>query len=131
MLKPATLYFALTFAGGFACGTIRLLILTPRFGEVVAVLIEFPFMLFVSFLVARWVLGRFAPNAGSGRRLSIGLLAFAFLTGAELLMSWLRGISPREYAASLFKTAGAIGFTAQVLFAFLPVFIGPRAPAQS
>ncbi|MBX9737206.1 MAG: hypothetical protein K2X32_09800 [Phycisphaerales bacterium] len=127
MLKPALLYFALTFAVGFVLGSIRTLLLVPRVGEVAAVLIEAPFILLASFLIARWVLGRFAPDAGAARRLLIGLLAFTMLLSTELLMSWLRGIGPGEFVASLFKTAGAIGLAGQVLFAVIPLCIGRRA----
>jgi len=127
MLKPALLYFAITFAVGFVFGSIRMLLLAPRVGEVAAVLIEGPFSLFASFLVARWVLKRFAPTAGVGRRLSIGLLAFAMLMSAELLMSCLRGIGPKEFLESSCKTAGAIGLAGQVLFGLFPLFIGPVA----
>ena len=126
MLKPAVLYFALTFAAGFVFGAFRMFVLMPRVGEVAAVLIECPFILLASFLVARWVLRRFAPDARAGRRLLIGLFAFAMLMSAELLMSWLRGISPGEFAASLLKTAGAIGLAGQMLFALIPLFIRER-----
>ncbi len=124
MLKPAVLYFALTYAAGFAFGSVRMLILAPRLGEVAAVLIECPLILGASFLIARWVLRRFAPAAGTGRRFLIGLIAFALLIGAELLLSRLRGISTREFAASWFKPAGAIGLAGQVVFALIPLFIG-------
>jgi len=126
VLKPAVLYFALTFAAGFLLGTFRTLVLAPRVGEVAAVLIECPFILSASFLIARWVLRHHAPEATAGRRLVIGLFAFAMLMGAELFMALIGGVGPREYAASLFRTAGAIGFGAQTLFAFIPLCIRPR-----
>lgn len=131
MFKPALLYFVLTFAAGFVLGTLRVLIVVPRVGEVVAVLIESPFILLASFLIARWVLRRFAPSAGAGRRLWIGLLAFAMLLITEMVMSWLRGIGTWEFVASMFTTAGAIGLAGQVIFALFPLFIGPRAPTSS
>jgi hypothetical protein len=126
MLKPALLYFAITFAAGFILGTIRTLIVAPRLGEVAAVLIECPFMLLASFLVARWVLEHCAHDANASRRLLIGLLAFAMLMCAELLMAWVFNRSPREYGASLLTTAGAIGLAAQSVFAIIPAFIRPR-----
>lgn len=130
MLTPASLYFALTFAAGFALGAVRMLIVAPRVGEVGAVLIECPFILFASFLVARWVLSRFAPEAAAWRRVQIGLIAFAMLMIAELSMSALRGIGPRAFAASLLTTAGALGLAAQLLFALIPLLIRPRAAAR-
>lgn len=130
MLKPALLYFALTFATGFVLGSIRVLLVAPRTGEVAAVLIECPFILLASFLIARSVLSRFAPTAEAGRRLMIGLLAFAMLMTAEMTMAWLRGTPLRDFLAALSKPAGAIGLTAQALFAFIPLFIKPRSPTQ-
>jgi len=130
MLKPALLYFALTFGAGFVFGAFRMFVLVPRVGEVAAVLIECPFILLVSFLVARWVLRRFAPDARAGRRFLMGLIAFAMLMGAELLMSWLQGISPPQFAASLLRTAGAIGLAGQMLFALIPLFIRASHPGR-
>jgi hypothetical protein len=123
------LYFALTFAAGFVLGTFRTLVLAPHVGDIAAVLIECPIILSVSFLVARWVLRHHAPGASAGRRLVIGLIAFAMLMVAELMMALIGGVGPQEYAASLFRTAGAIGLGAQTLFAFIPLCIGPRADA--
>ncbi len=127
MFKPACLYFALTFAVGFALGVVRTLLVAPRIGEVGAVLIEVPFILFVSFFIARWVLARYAPTAGAPRRLAIGLLAFVMLLSTEMLMSWMMGAWPRDFITSLVTTAGAIGLASQVMFAFIPLFIRPRA----
>jgi hypothetical protein len=129
MFKPALVYFVLTFAAGFVFGTFRTLILAPHVGEVAAVLIECPFILSASFLIARWVLRHHAPGATAGRRLVIGLVAFAMLMVAELMMALIGGVGPQEYAASLSRAAGAIGLGAQTLFAFIPLFIRPRADA--
>ena len=131
MLKPATLYFGLTFAAGFAFGTVRQLVVSPWLGEVAAVLIECPFMLLASYLVARWVVRWFALDAGVGRRLLIGVTAFVMLMVAEVAMSWARGVWPREFVASLLTTAGAIGLWAQVVFAAMPVFVGTHDATRS
>jgi hypothetical protein len=126
MLKAALFYFALTFAVGFCLGVLRTLLVAPRVGEVNAVLIEAPFILSASFLTARWVLGRLHPPACAWRRLAIGLLAFAMLMFAELLMSWILGNSTRDFVDSLLKPAGLIGLAGQVIFALIPLFITRR-----
>lgn len=131
MLKPAALYFALAFAAGFLLAIPRILLLTPRVGEVLAVLIECPIILLISFLLAHWVVRRFAPRAGPAHRLAIGLIAFALLISAELLLSWARGTTPREFAAGLLLPAGIIGMAAQVLFALFPLLVRPRPHAPS
>ncbi len=131
MLRPAALYFALVFAAGFLLAIPRILVLTPRVGEVIAVLIECPIILLISFLLAHWVVRRFAPRAGPAQRLAIGLIAFALLITTEVLVSWVRGTAPTEFAATLLLPARAIGLAAQVLFAFFPLLVRPRPHAPS
>ncbi len=127
VLKPAVIYLAVTFAAGFALGTLRVLVVAPRVGELAAVGIEVPFMLLASFLVARWVLRRFAPGASHGRRLAIGAIAFALLIGMEMALSAPRGIGPREFLASLMTPQGAVGLAAQCLFGLMPLLAGARS----
>lgn len=130
LLKPASLYFALTFAAGFALGPVRMFILTPRLGPVAAVLIEAPFILLASYLIARWVLKRFAPHASTLHRLKIGIVAFGMLIAAEFLLSLTMSISPRAFLQSLTTPAGAIGLAGQVIFAFIPTLIRPTSPEK-
>lgn len=47
----ASLYFLAVFAVGFVLGPIRVLLLEPRFGPVIAVLCEAPFLI-AAFVVA-------------------------------------------------------------------------------
>lgn len=131
VFKPSLLYFALTFAVGFVLGSIRINVLTPRVGPVVAVLIECPLILLASFLIARWVLARHAPTANALRRLAIGGVAFAMLIAAEMALSAASGIWPRAFVDSLLTPARAIGLGGQMLFAVLPVLIRPRANAAT
>ncbi|MFZ4575055.1 MAG: hypothetical protein ACOYN0_11695 [Phycisphaerales bacterium] len=126
MLKPASLYFGLTFAAGFVLGAIRTLLVVAWVGELGAVLIECPLILLASFLVGRWVLGRFARNAGARRRLWIGVLAFVMLQCAELTMTLLLGGTARGFFAAFLKPAGIVGLAAQLLFAFIPLMIRLR-----
>lgn len=123
MLKPAAVYFALAFAVGFVLGPVRMFVLTPHVGPVTAVLIEAPFILTASFFIARGVLRRFAIGASALQRLAIGLIAFAMLMTAELLLSLALGNSPRGFVASLVTPAGAIGVAGQILFAFIPMLV--------
>ena len=126
VLKPAVIYVAVTFVAGFALGALRVLVVAPRVGELAAVGIEVPFMLLASFLVARWVLRRFAPGASHGRRLAIGAIAFALLMGMEMALSAPRGIGPHEFVASLMTPQGTVGLAAQCLFGLMPLLAGAR-----
>lgn len=58
ILKAAVVYFALVFGAGFVLGPIRILFLVPRFGVRLAELMEFPVMLVVIVLAARWLVRR-------------------------------------------------------------------------
>ena len=64
ILKAGGLYFALVFAAGFALGTIRVLWVVPALGARTAELMEMPFMLVVTVVVARWVVGRRSTSQG-------------------------------------------------------------------
>jgi hypothetical protein len=71
ILKAAVVYFALVFGAGFVLGPIRILFIVPRFGVRLAELMEFPVMLVVIVLAARWLVRKFqlaahkAPSARS------------------------------------------------------------------
>ena len=67
-LKAGVAYFAVVFAAGFGLGVIRMLVVIPRVGETVAVLIEAPVMLGISWPVARRLTRWFAvPDAAEAR----------------------------------------------------------------
>jgi hypothetical protein len=58
ILKAGALYFAAVFAAGFVLGTIRTLLIVPRFGVRTAELMEAPIMFVVTILSASWVTRR-------------------------------------------------------------------------
>ena len=62
---PALLYVATVFAAAFILGTLRVLVLAPRLGELAAVTLEVPVVLGLSWIVAGWVLRRW-PLPGPG-----------------------------------------------------------------
>ena len=125
-------YFAVVFVAGFVLGTLRVLVVAPRLGEVAAVLAELPVMLAVSWTVCGWLLGRVALSGGWGYRLAMGGVALVLLLGAELGLSVLAfGRTIAEHLASYGSPAGALGLAGQVAFALFPLLrrTGGRAGA--
>ena len=121
-IRAGFFYFAIVFAIGFLLGTIRVLVLVPRMGELVSVLIEFPVILAASWIVCgRLIAGLRVP--GHWRfRLTMGAVAFALLMVAELVLSVsLLGNSPAEHLARYRSLHGALGLAGQILFAAFPL----------
>jgi hypothetical protein len=56
--KAGAFYALIVFLIGFIFGTLRVLLLAPRFGETAAVILETPVMLAASWFVCRWCVGR-------------------------------------------------------------------------
>jgi len=74
--EAGCVYALSVFAIGFVLGAIRVLVLAPRLGNAVAVALEVPFMLAVSWKLSRW---------SASKR---GLLTDAALLGLIALLAW-------------------------------------------
>lgn len=121
-------YFALVFAAGFALGTARVLLLSPRLGETGAVFLELPVMLALSWLAAGWIAHRFAVPPDAAARLAMGGVAFLCLMAAETALSTLGfGRSMAEHLAGYAEPARAAGLAAQIAFALMPWWRGRRS----
>lgn len=121
----ALAYFALVFAVGFALGTLRVMVLVPRLGsEALAVALELPVMLLVSWMAARWAVERYRTARGS-QCAAVGLFAFLLLMLAEAgLAVVLFGQSPGQWVATFRETSGLLGLGGQIAFAAMPWFVG-------
>ena len=120
--KAGAAYFAIVFVAGFVLGTLRVLLLAPRFGELVAVMIELPLMLAVSWIACGWVLRRFQVPPRIAPRFSMGAIAFALLMLAEITLSvGAFGASMSDYLDELSTPHGLVGLAGQLLFALMPL----------
>jgi hypothetical protein len=121
-LRAGAVYFAIVFAVGFVLGTIRALVVVPRFGETNAVLIELPVMLALSWIVCASLVRRFAVPPRVAARAMMGGVAFALLMIAEACVSMFGFGRTLAEHLSVYQTAGAqLGLAAQVAFALFPV----------
>ena len=119
-LKATASYFAAVFAAGFALGSIRVLAVAPRTGDMAAVALELPFMLLFAWATAGRIY-RTWPLGSPARRLGSGMVAFAMLLAAEMALAIaLIGQDGAGFLASTLSAKGLLGLTGQVAFALIP-----------
>lgn len=120
-LRAGTAYFAIVFAIAFVVGAFRVMVVVPRVGELIAVTLELPLILIVSWYASRWTCTRFAVPADTASRIHVGAIAFALLMSAEVALAVVAfGRPVDEYLLSFTTRAGALGLAGQVMFALLP-----------
>jgi hypothetical protein len=122
VLKAAIFYCLGVFLLGFVLGTIRMLLLAPYAGPVMAVLIEVPFMLAFAWFFCRMLTRRLAIPPEPYQRLVMGFVAFAGLMAGELLIALLlqqRG--PSDFLRTFDLPENRIGLGGQIAFALFPV----------
>src|SRR5262249_20626666 len=106
---------------GFALGTIRVLMIAPRLGELPAVLLEAPVMLILSWLACGASIRAFGVR-GRGPGLVMGAAAFGLLMCAGFARSLLAFDRSRaEIVGAFAAPAGAIGLASQVAFGLFPL----------
>lgn len=128
-MKPALTaggaYFFALFALGFILGTIRVMVVTPRFGEFVATSAEVPVMLTAAFLACRWAVRRWQVPRTIAIRWTMVLWFLALLFAFEALLgATLFERSVGEQWAAFGTPAGLIGLSAQIIAALFPLFVG-------
>ena len=119
--EAGALYAIIVFLIGFILGTIRVLLLVPRLGETIAVIVEAPIIPAASWFVCRWCVDRLSVRRTVPARSLMGLVAFAVLMSAEVGLGAVFGRSIADQLATYGSLAGAIGLGAQVIFAMFPV----------
>lgn len=108
-------------------GVARTLFLAPRVGEVIAVLVEAPIILLISWRVASWSIRRFSIATRASQRLTMGLVAFMLLMIIKTALSLLAfGRSLAQQNAACSTLAGAIGLFAQAAFGAIPLLAARR-----
>jgi hypothetical protein len=122
VLTAASVYFLIVFAAGFVFGAIRVTALTPNLGAVVAVLIELPLILAVSWFACRWVLSRWPVRVAASEDIAMGILAFALLMAAEAALTVMLASRPLgDFFTRMATPEGMIGLLGQIAFAAMPV----------
>jgi hypothetical protein len=109
------------FVFAFVIGAIRVTMVAPRLGDLLAVIFEAPIVLAVSWRVSSWCTERYNVNRNSRSRTLMGAAAFSILILLELSLSLLVfGETVDHYFAKYATTPGIFGLGMQFCFAALP-----------
>jgi hypothetical protein len=123
-LLAATVYFLILFSLGFALGTVRVMVVAPRVGVLIATVMEVPVMLVAAYLICPWVIRRWRVPRRTAIRWAMALwFLFLLFLFESILGLVLFGRTMAEQWESLKGTAGLLGLFAQIIAALLPVFI--------
>ncbi|GLR23966.1 MULTISPECIES: hypothetical protein [Alphaproteobacteria] len=123
-LIASTIFFLALFALGFALGTVRVIFIAPRVGQLAAVAAEVPIMVIAGFFACRWTLKHCrVPGTLVIRWVMaawfLGLLfAFETVLGAALF-----GLTAAEQLAALMTPTGLLGLSAQIIAALFPLVV--------
>ncbi len=121
--RAAWVYFGMVYALGFLLGSLRELLIAPRFGGFWPRVIEMPMMLAASWFAAFWVVNRYGIAARADR-LVMGLTAFALLMLGEVLVGiGLMGRTPGQHLAGYATVQGGLTLLAQSAFAAFPLLV--------
>jgi hypothetical protein len=113
---------------GFALGTIRVIFIAPRFGQLAAIFAEVPIMLVAAFFVCRWAVGHWQVPGTIAIRWAMVVWFLALLfTFETLLGAALFGRTVADQWGTLATPPGLLGLSAQLISALLPVLLGRRA----
>ena len=121
-LKAGLSYFAIIFAAGFIFGTIRIIAVAPLVGGTLAVAIELPVILALSWFVCRWIADRLSVHQRYGPRLTMGGIAFALLIAAEMILGIFGfGQTVSQFLGVYGTAEGALGLLGQFAFGLFPL----------
>jgi len=124
-LIAGSVYFGVLFALGFALGTIRVIVVAPRVGELAATMAEVPAMLLASWLACRRIVRRWSMPYRLSSRAVMCAWFLGLLLAAELLLGLtLFGRTAAEQWAALTSPAGLLGLASQIAAALLPLTFG-------
>lgn len=116
------LYCALVVAAGFVLGVLRIMLIGPLAGEVVALALEAPVMLAISWAACGWALDRLDVPPQLLDRLLMGGVALVLLLVAEgCVVVLAQGRTLAEFFEIHGRTAVLLGLLAQLAYALFPL----------
>jgi hypothetical protein len=127
-LSAGFAYAVSVFPVGFALGTVRVLVLVPRFGATKSVLLEAPVILAASWILSKVTTQRLQVPRDRASRAMMGSAAFGFLMCLELAVSVLVFKKPpTDFFLEYGTVPGMIGLAAQLAYAAFPLIQARRS----
>lgn len=117
IVKAAFAYTLPVFALAFVLGAARVSLIAPVTGPLIAVALEVPVVLALSWTLA----GRIDLSPTTPARAALALMSFALLMTLELLTALAFGQTPAQFLAAMTTPAGALGLAGQAGFALVPL----------
>lgn len=118
-------YYAIVFSIAFLLGVARTLVIAPTFGVTVAVLLEVPLLVVVSWLAAQRLLK--GSLLALCQRATMGALAFVLTMASEVILAQLlRGQGIVDWAGDVVRPLGLVGLAGQIVFGLMPLLVGKR-----
>lgn len=113
---------AAVMAAGTILGTLRILVVAPRTGEIIATLLELPMILAAGWLACDRAARMCRLPPVLLPRLVMGASALVLLLGLEAALAMaMAGTTPAVFLARFREPAAQLGLSAQVLFAAFPL----------
>lgn len=120
--KAGLLYCAVVFVAGIVLGMVRNRWVAPLSGEMVAVWLEAPIMLAISWSASAWVVERLEVSESFVDRMLVGGVALAVLICAEAVLAVIgNGRSLSDYLFNYGHSGLLLGLLAQLGFAVFPI----------
>jgi hypothetical protein len=122
VIRAGAQYFGAVFLVGFVLGTVRVLVVAPRLGELGSTLLELPVVLAAAWWLSARIVRRYAVPQEPRARLAMGGVAFALLMMAEAGLSIvLFSNSLAEHVGRYGSLPAALGLAGQALFGLFPL----------
>ncbi len=120
--KAGLLYCVVLFAASLVLSAVRTLWVSPLAGELVAVWLEAPVMLAISWSASAWVAERLELSESFLDRLVMGGVALAVLIAVEAFVAIVAGgRTLRDYLLTDGQSGMLLGLLAQLGFAVFPL----------
>jgi hypothetical protein len=123
IVKAAFAYTLPVFIFAFVVGAVRVTLIAPVLGPLLAVALEVPLVLAVSWAVAGRVLMHWPLR---DQRPALALLSFAILMALELGTALAFDQTAAQFLTAMTTPAGALGLAGQIGFALIPLVRQPR-----